>query len=359
MKFHPLTRGNITEFSFDEVKKTLVIIMSTMKMDHIDDMIQSVQTLSLFDIESGKPTLVLVTNDGNPDKDIKNEERRTNYLADQKDWKARKNAFDNNKRNFYRMIMKMCTDHMVDKLEREADFENNLFNDPVELLMRFKKFLTITVDTEWEYFGMWKTMSNLINCHQKEKENIASFCKRFEERAMALQALLHDDFLDTFTEKSQEYGLLGSDAEWSQHKKEESWERFMANQFLYNSNRAKYQSRIDGMTAQYTLKHLDFKQRCTFPTTLENAAGVLNQHKHNNRKKNSNGGNSNGQGKQNKSNDNQNDGAQFLQQQTQACFVCRSKDHVAPQCADKLKPRDKWKTPDKYRDYFNENGCRN
>ncbi|CAJ1929555.1 unnamed protein product [Cylindrotheca closterium] len=218
-KFHPLTRGNIPKFSFDEVKKTLVIKMSTMKMDHIDDMIQSVRTLSLFDIESVKPTLVLVTNDSDPDKEIKNEERRTNYLADRKDWKARKNAFDNNKRNVYGMIMKMCTDHMVDKLEREADFDNKLFNDPVELLMRIKKFMMTTVDTEWEYFGLWKTMSNLINCHQKEKENNASFCKRFEERAKALQALLGDDFLDKFTEKSQEYDLLGSNAERSQHKK--------------------------------------------------------------------------------------------------------------------------------------------
>ncbi|CAJ1938580.1 unnamed protein product [Cylindrotheca closterium] len=156
-------------------------------------------------------------------------------------------------------------------------------------------------------------MSNLINCHQKEKENIARFCKRFEERVKALQALLGDDFLEKFTEKSQEYDLLGSDAERSQYKKE-SWERFMANGLLYNSDRAKYQSRIDEMTGQYTLKHLDFKQRCTFPTTLENAADVSNQHKHDNRKKNSNGGNSNGQVKQNKLNNNQNDRAQFSQQ---------------------------------------------
>ncbi|CAJ1951589.1 unnamed protein product [Cylindrotheca closterium] len=149
-KFHPLVRGNILEFSFDEVKKTLVIKIV-------------------------KLTLVLVTDDNNPDKEIKHEERRTNYLADQKDWKTRKKVFDNNKRNIYGMILKMCTDHMVDKLEQEADFDNKLFNDPVELLMRIKNFMTTTVDTEWEYFGLLKTMSNLINCHQKEKENIASF----------------------------------------------------------------------------------------------------------------------------------------------------------------------------------------
>ncbi|CAJ1967477.1 unnamed protein product [Cylindrotheca closterium] len=117
---------------------------------------QECTNLESVDIESVKPTLILVTNYSDPDKEIKNEERRTNYMADQKDWKARKNAFDNNKRNVYGMIMKMCTNHVVDKLEREADFENKLFNDPVELLMRIKKLMTTTVDTEWEYFGLWE-----------------------------------------------------------------------------------------------------------------------------------------------------------------------------------------------------------
>src|SRR5210317_698261 len=49
-KFHPLTRGKTPEYSFDEVKKNLIIKLATMKMDHIDDMIQSVKKMELFDI---------------------------------------------------------------------------------------------------------------------------------------------------------------------------------------------------------------------------------------------------------------------------------------------------------------------
>src|SRR5210317_2249428 len=48
-KFHPLTRGKTPEYSFEEVKKSLLNKLATMKMDHIDDMIQSVKKMELFD----------------------------------------------------------------------------------------------------------------------------------------------------------------------------------------------------------------------------------------------------------------------------------------------------------------------
>ena len=46
-KFHPLTRGKTPEYSFEEVKKSLIVKMSTMKMDHINDMIESVKDMML------------------------------------------------------------------------------------------------------------------------------------------------------------------------------------------------------------------------------------------------------------------------------------------------------------------------
>ena len=68
--------------------------------------------------------------------------------------------------------MAMCTEYMINKLEQEADFDNKLFDDAIELLKRIRKFMTITADTEWEYFGLWEAMSKLFSCRQKEKENI-------------------------------------------------------------------------------------------------------------------------------------------------------------------------------------------
>src|SRR6056300_1507381 len=76
-KFHPLTRGKIPEYSSEEVKKRLLIKLATMKMDHIDDMIQSVKKMELlFDISGEEPTLQLVTDPNIPDGDARNQEIR-------------------------------------------------------------------------------------------------------------------------------------------------------------------------------------------------------------------------------------------------------------------------------------------
>src|SRR5210317_11955 len=123
-------------------------------------------------------------------------------------------------------------------------------------------------------------------------------------------------------------------------------------------DRAKYQSRIDAMTAQYTLKHLDYAQRCTFPTTMENAAKVLNHHKHDNRKKKTRNANSaNNQQKGGQTGDdkkNNENGSQFAQK-ARKCFVCGSEAHVAPDCEHKMRPHEQWKNPERYKGYNRTN----
>ena len=352
-KFHPLTRGKAPEYSFEDVKKTLIVKMSTMKMDHIDDMITSVKDMELFDIGAEEPSLELLAEGDNADFERINEERRLTYSSDRKDYRARKLAFENNKRYVYGIIMKMCTEFMTDKLEREHDFETTLFNNPVELLLRIRKFMTITADTEWEFFGLWEAMTKLFNCRQKENESIANYRKRYEEAADAVEMLTGSQLLEVFLEKTQGYGYLRNDGERIDYK-ERGWEQFKANGFIYNSDRAKYQSRIDSMVGQYTLKHLTFSQRCIFPTTLENAVDVLNVHKHDNRKKRTNN-NGNHQTRKNDGDKNKtinnNDRGSQLSQQERACYCCGGKDHVAPGCEHKMRPRDQWVRPDKYVDY--------
>ena len=116
-------------------------------MKYINDMIESVKAMKLLNMKSKEPKLELITDKNDGERDIKNEERRTRYQADRKEYRARENAFENNKRYVYRKIIGICTDKMVDKIEREADFDSVLFNGPIELLKRIRKFMTITADT--------------------------------------------------------------------------------------------------------------------------------------------------------------------------------------------------------------------
>ena len=176
-------------------------------------------------------------------------------------------------------------------------------------------------------------MKKLFSCQQKEKEDLTSYRWWFEERSEAVKTLIGNDIFDRFVEKSQGYAVLSDKIE-KENYKQETWERFIANGLMYNCDIAKYQSRMDTMRAQYALKHLDFDQRCTFPTTLENAVDMLSLHKHDNRKKRNNGGGQQPNGK-NKGND----GSQFSQKRNRACFVCGDF------------PKEKWVKPEFYKDY--------
>ena len=60
--------------------------------------------------------------------------------------------------------------------------------------------------------------------------------------------LIGDDIFDKFVEKSQGYAVLSDKNEKEKHKRE-TWKRNIANGLIYNCDRAKYQSRIDTMTA--------------------------------------------------------------------------------------------------------------
>ena len=73
-KFYPLSRGSTPEYSFEEVKKTPVNKISTMKMEYINDVIESVKDMKLLNTRSKEPKLELITDRNDDERDIKNEE---------------------------------------------------------------------------------------------------------------------------------------------------------------------------------------------------------------------------------------------------------------------------------------------
>ena len=172
------------------------------------------------------------------------------------------------------------------------------------------------------------------------------------------------DALHAFGRRTQGYQQLNDVAAQNEYLNN-TWTILFASGFIFNSDKLKYQSRIDQMNAQYTLLHLPYGQRCTYPMTVQNAVDVLNQHKHDNKskRKESNGMRQNpGQRMRNNGrrgiNNNRNRNMNFAQNgnQTIACFVCGDPNHKAPECPHRFRPRDQWVRKDKYKDYQSTNG---
>ena len=359
-KFHPLKHGKSPDYSFDEVKRQLVDSTSTKKMDYIDDILSSVRSMVLFDVESLRPTLEMADDEDPVVREEENSRLRTEYSINSKRWSSRETAFRDNKRTMYGIIMNTCTEEMKEKLQREADFDTTLYGDFIELLKRIQKFMTTSEDTEWDFFNLWEAMGKLTSCRQKNDEALSVYRRRFEENAKGVRALLGESFLDDFAEETAGFDQETTQAGRTRYRAA-AWEMLLASGLIYNADRAKYQSRIDAWNAQYALTHIPFVNRRLYPLTVENAAQVLNQHKHDNRKKkqnekknngsrgtgNGNGGNAN----QNNENQDRQVDANLAQSADRTCFCCGARDHIAPNCPHRDRPREQWVRPDKYRDY--------
>ena len=130
---------------------------------------------------------------------------------------------------------------MEEKLERESNFDTLLYNDPLELLKRIRKFMTTSEETDWEFFEVWESLKRLVNCHQGGSKTPNAYRKRFEEQAKEVHALLGDDFLQYFAGNTQGYQVLTNDQEQDQYE-DDSWEMLLASGYMFNCHRERYHS---------------------------------------------------------------------------------------------------------------------
>ena len=384
-KFHPQIRGRYPEFSFDEVKKELIKSMEAIDLEKADDILDSIRDMQLMDLAVLEPTLTMSTATTRAEREEENERIREEHRIQTKRWESRVDAMANNKRKLHAKIFKFCTKEMVDKLDREPDIETTLYRNPIDLLKRIRKFMETSEETDWEYFGLWEALTKLVNCRQAGNETPNDFRRKFEERSKTVLALLGNAFLNEFAGNTTGYRSLpgtavpGIESDQQTQYRNDAWEMLLASGMIFNSDRSRYQSRIDTMNSAYMIVHQPYAQRMTYPLTLHNATETLNRHKPDNRKsknvKNVNGVvNSNRTsraGNRNASNveSNNGDSGTNLAQvggsgSGRACYCCGASDHVAPECPDRYKPKARWVKPDKWKDYASiearrGNGSRN
>ena len=174
-------------------------------------------------------------------------------------WNERKKDYKNNLMNLHAHIVKFCSTTMREKLEREADWETDLFEDPIKLLKRIKRFMTTSDETDWEQFSLWEAIRKFVNCKQKENKDVGSCQQQFEENARSLQNLMGDKWLNEFMMKTKGYQEIeesGLEILDQDDYVNQGFEIFMASWFIYNCDQKRYQSRIDHMNANYSLTHL-------------------------------------------------------------------------------------------------------
>ena len=139
-KFHPLIKGKLPEFSFEDVKKELIKSLELTDMEKSDDIIDSVRNMSLLDLAPLRPVLATSNAATRAEREAENEVFKENHRYDMKKWDQRVDALANNKRKLHAKTLKFCSEPMEEKLERDPTFETTLYRDPIELLKKIRKF---------------------------------------------------------------------------------------------------------------------------------------------------------------------------------------------------------------------------
>ena len=246
-KFHPQVKGKHPEYSFDEVKKELVKSLELTDLEKADDIIDTIRDMTMLDLDAVRPQLQVSQAGTRAQQDIENLQYKEDWKYDMKKWDQRVDALANNKRKAHAKILKFCTTTMEQKLEREPDFEDALYQDPIELLKRIKKFMTTSEETDWEFFVLLEALTKFVNCRQGGNETPNEFRKKLEERAKTVRALLGDDFLDEFAKGTTGYNQLpgtavpGIESNEQTTFKQNTWEMLQASIMVYNCDRSQYQ----------------------------------------------------------------------------------------------------------------------
>ena len=319
------------EFLLNHIKKTYT---------RGNDISEALRTLEDPDSDKWKPTLIMSTE---TDVDLKVRENRQYELehkAEYDEYMKRKREYEQNSYKAYAEIWERCNKAMQSKLEARKNFESEVYNNPIKLIEAIKEHAMSYEESRYEMSIITDAFGAFFKCHQKDKEILQDYTRRFKVTREILKSHLGGDILLPKYVK----GMTGYD-ESNNTKTEEltkiADEQLSTYVYLVNSDQRKYGTLIKGLHSQNALNNDQY------PKTMVEANNVLSTHRHDNIKDNNrehNRGSRRNENNENQDNETKDEPVELSFAQLEGkCYCCGKPGHKSPQCFKKDKiPREEW-----------------
>jgi hypothetical protein len=317
-----------SEFLINHVKKTF---------DRGNDVAEALRTLIKEDTDVWKPSLKFSTQVDTGDKAQENRQYELEYKADLDEYIKRKRMFDSNLFKAYALIWERCAKAMQNKIVARTDYENQIYNDPIELLKAVKEHALNYEESRYEMSIISDAFRAIFSVNQKETESLQDYTKRFKTTREILESHIGGHLVLTkFVQMMPAY--VAADSDKVSACVQEASEQLFAFLYMENADQDKYGSLLQGLSSQKSLGHDQY------PKTLSEANSVLSNHKFDEKSKNRQ--HERTQRARPKGDDeNSNDEAPVLSfaQMEGKCYCCGKKGHKSPECYHKEKiPREEW-----------------
>ena len=333
-QFHPLSSAIKSKDSYEDVEAHLLDYIRMQSKHNIEDMVTSIRDQKLIDLDAFEPRIAALTKTDPDERELELEENKEKYSMQLKNHIHRVENLKENKYYVRSLVLqRYITREMDVKIRNEADFDTVL-EDPIQLLKRIEGFSKRSEDGNYDVWYLWETLSKWTNMKQGPTEGLPRFKERFLRQAELVQEQLGTDVFENFAATTTSYGKI-SDPVMQQEYKTNSFEMITAVGMVCNSNQKLTGNYVKELREDYV------KGRDDYPKTVEKAQQCMQAYIDSNKTING----------VDLYQNQQKNGGKGKPGPGRACYVCGKKDHVSPECPDKLKPKEEWKNSSKWRDY--------
>ena len=167
------------EFVINYIKKTFT---------QGNDIAESLRTLQITDTTEWEPILQISEAVNVIDQERENRQNEIKYRSRLDVISRRSDIYQENLFKAYAVIWERCAKAMQDKLCSRPDYEQTIYNNPIELLKAIKLHALNYQETRYEMSIMANAVRALINAKQKEGESLQDYTSRFKTARNILES---------------------------------------------------------------------------------------------------------------------------------------------------------------------------
>lgn len=242
---------NTTEFIMNYIKKTY---------SYGKDIAQALHDLEPIDTIAWRPSLQVSTIRGDDDesKAARQGETREYKMIFKEEltrYANRAQQYEENLVKAYALIWERCSAAMKNKIANRTDFNENIYDDPINLLQAIKEHALNYQEYRYQMAIIYDALRTLFYTKQKENENLQEYARRFKTAEEILQSHLGGSLLIQKAVRANPTFLNSQNDDQREQAMKECYQEFLAYVFLEQADQNKYGTLLKGLSTQHSLQN--------------------------------------------------------------------------------------------------------